>query len=149
MHSIFLLLNALLLTASPVAAYTLIASPAAHATSSGLRAIRMQTEPPADSSPASASRDSPLAGFVSKETTDAFQAKKDADNAKREALRAKINIALPVSFIGSFLIALAIGEDNVKGSLADLGDPTAGAPGVAEARAAKKARVEKVRLCMA
>ena len=131
---------AILLLASPVAAFTLASAPltpcAGGAAISGFCAVRMQ-----DDAPEKVGTDSPLASFAS---ADAMSQKEEA-NAKREALRSRINIFLPLTFVTCFGIASFIGEDKVKGSLAGMGDPLSSAPGVTEAREAKKKRGAKVR----
>ena len=136
------------LLATPVAAFTLASAPlapCARVATSGLCAVRMQADAPEPEPPAATpGASSPLAGFAANAEPTSLS-KKEEDNAKRNELRAKINIFLPLTFFGCFGIASFIGEDKVKGSLAGAGDPLANAPGVTEAREKKKERVAKVR----
>ena len=92
-------------------------------------------------------RTSPLAGVVGETNLKSFEEKKAEDNAKRLALRERINIGLPAAFFLSLGIASFVGEDKVKAALKGdgSGDPFGNAPGVAEARAKKKEREAKVR----
>ena len=118
-------------------------------------AIRMQEEEAAPVEEAAAvpessgplDRTSPLAGVVGETNLKSFEEKKAEDNAKRLALRERINIGLPAAFFLSLGIASFIGEDKVKAALKGdgSGDPFGNAPGVAEARAKKKEREAKVR----
>ena len=118
-------------------------------------AIRMQEEEAAPVEEAAAvpessgplDRTSPLAGVVGETNLKSFEEKKAEDNAKRLALRERINIGLPAAFFLSLGAASFVGEDKVKAALKGdgSGDPFGNAPGVAEARAKKKEREAKVR----
>jgi len=88
-------------------------------------------------------RTSPLASFVGETTLSDFEKKKAEDNAKRLALRERINIGLPAVTLLAYAIASVVGEDKLKDKLKGGGDPFANAPGVAEAREKKKARQAK------
>ena len=121
-------------------------------------AIRMQEEEAAPVEEAAAvpessgplDRTSPLAGVVGETNLKSFEEKKAEDNAKRLALRERINIGLPAAFFLSLGAASFIGEDKVKAALKGdgSGDPFGNAPGVAEARAKKKEREAKVCCCL-
>ena len=105
-------------------------------------AIRMQEEEAAPVEEAAAvpessgplDRTSPLAGVVGETNLKSFEEKKAEDNAKRLALRERINIGLPAAFFLSLGIASFVGEDKVKAALKGdgSGDPFGNAPGVAE-----------------
>ena len=139
----------LLLLSAPVAAYRvapLAGWRTASSRATALSVIRMQDEPAEDAAPAEpAARTSPLAGIVGEQSLSEFQAKKEEDNAKRTALRERINIALPAIALGCLAIAQLAGPDKTKDFFGGGGDPFGNAPGVAEAREAKKERVAKVR----
>ena len=151
--AIEILMNGLTLLAllAPAAAFQL-ASPAHFRPRA---AIRMQEEEAAPVEEAAAvpessgplDRTSPLAGVVGETNLKSFEEKKAEDNAKRLALRERINIGLPAAFFLSLGIASFVGEDKVKAALKGdgSGDPFGNAPGVAEARAKKKEREAKVR----
>jgi len=109
------------------------------------RAVRLQeAEPEATSeveaSPppaaAAASYTSPLAGLTGDEKLKEMQAMKEEANAKRNSLRAKINVGLP-AVIAIFLVLaqLAGGKEALQG-FGD-GDLLGSAPGMEEARAMK------------
>ena len=65
---------------------------------------------------------------------------KAEENAKRNALRSKINVALPLAFGLSFATAVFFGEDNTKEFVKQFGgsDPLGNAPGIEQGRQLKK-----------
>ena len=155
-------LAALMLLLAPASAFSLVAprAPACARAASAVTALRMQAEeppaadasadeaPPAEAAAAPASeRTSPLAGIVGEQSLSDFQKKKDEDNAKRLALRSKINIALPGITLGCLLLANVLGFDKekIKEMTGGGGDPFSNAPGVAEAREKKAARQAKAK----
>jgi hypothetical protein len=87
--------------------------------------------------PTSETASSPLAGLVGDDKLSEFQAQKEADNAKRNALRARNNVLIPAVVIGAYAIAAVIGEDNVKAFFKDFDDPLSKAPGVERGRQIK------------
>merc|ERR1719174_809440 len=91
---------------------------------------------------------SPLAGMVPKGfstlTPEEFQAKKQADNAARLAIRERNNILLPAVCAIFLAYATFVGEDTFKAqSKAIFEDPFANAPGITEARERKQAMKAK------
>ena len=139
----------LLLAAAPAATFSVPLSPtrsmrtlAAHRCAT----VMQEEEPEAPAAPETpADRTSPLAGIVGEQSLSEFEKKKAEDNAKRLALRERINIALPATFFISLGIASFFGKEKTQEVLSAGSDPMSKAPGVAEARAKKKERQAQVR----
>ena len=124
---------------------------AASSASPPLASIRMQegeetpTPAPADDAASApetyttpgGAASSPLAALAGKQNLEEFKKKKEADNKKRNAARARNNVLLPAVTGAFFLLGSFVGEDKVKEIAASFANPMDNAPGMSETKQRK------------